>query len=253
MNFKRKPKTIKDLIQEADIEEIIYNVNLSNEYQKDWFNAFIATDVFKNKKSSECLSKWAHLCNQNDVVRILYLSTNSAPEAKQAAIECARNLNIIDLQGTICKHFHQIKKTESIPIQEELRILLNMTEIDTNFLKEILIFLLQNPEYVLKTLYTDSLKKTAQVHRMLTIFKTINDVNINSLVITTFHEVYLSNPVSSENLICYQDLLKSLLDLKYFDCCLFKTVLYPCFNQLCVDCKYEELLCLLQLLNVSIM
>lgn len=256
----KKPKTINEIILEADVDTIIANIDKGDENQKLWLRGLMNTNVFKNKKASNCLDRWAHLCTQDDVMRLLSLSVHCKEhELKMLVLKCANVLSIQELEFVTTRYFceYNTNNLDTGLVVQEFTTLINKTqsgsEVNDEFIKSLYLLLLQNPEAVLTVLYSECLRANTYANylkKAFTSIKTSVEV-IHGLPKNILIKVFKSNPPNTENLVCYKCLLDMLLELHFFNThSILNEVFKPQLKELLNEKNYEILLYTLQLLNV---
>uniref|UniRef100_A0A1Y1M910 Uncharacterized protein n=1 Tax=Photinus pyralis TaxID=7054 RepID=A0A1Y1M910_PHOPY len=213
----RKPKPLNDKVLEADLSDIIFQINRGDENQLVWFRALINTQLFKDENAVKCLKKWYHLCTADDVLHLLDHSSSSDDRA--VVLKCANALNVSDLKNVIIKHFWKHTNIWKENIGDEFTMFLNKFDHsdDIRETKRMLLFSLQNREYMLQTLYEKCLMKRTNINKYKIIFNEIKDImDVNSFSTTIFANIMQSNLPKDENIVCYRELLSILLELQYF-------------------------------------
>lgn len=239
----QRPKSIGELIQEADQHTMICKVNLGGSHQHRWFAALLNTKIFENRNAINCVRKYSFLCNLDDVNRVLNICTEvNAPESKSLALKCASSLNAPDLI-IACARFlygHGLSKaiTMNTNIEAELIILFNKAEEETSksLLKPILLLFLQNPEVVTKYMLTEVIEGRSSWRLFIDIFKETKELlNVEGLFSKLILETLQVFQLSSKNYINFMNFLNLLL---YSECYtwnkLMSSILYPCIE------KYKE-------------
>ncbi|KAJ8933257.1 hypothetical protein NQ314_014138, partial [Rhamnusium bicolor] len=203
----KKPKTLAERIKEADISMLINKIYKNDQDQKSWFQALLNTPIFRNNEAVKCVDVWAHLCDENDVTRLLNLSIQSNnAEAKKLAIKCASTLNLEKLILVSIRHFYEnkFKNILNEDIEPQLMVIFNkvneMTNIEDDFVKEISLLLLQNPKVVFAYLYNECLKNIFYTNCLRDTFSNIKEIaKIENIGADILKDVMLKNKPNSNN------------------------------------------------------
>ncbi|KAK4880881.1 hypothetical protein RN001_004200 [Aquatica leii] len=250
----KKPKTLTEKIQEADIETIINNVNRNKEDQIQWFRALVNTNVFDSNDAIKCLDKWYQLCTPDDVCRLLHLSAPSSD--KTLALKCAFALNIDDLKSVIVKYFWKYPNDWNVDINNDLTLLFNKIQnndqIEQNLLKKIYLLLIQNRKMFLRSLYTNCFNASANVKHFKNIFSYIkNIIEVNNVAKNTFIEVFQEHFVNDINVVASKELINALVELAYFThVVVIRDIFQPQLKKLYENSAFTSMLSTLRVLNV---
>ncbi|KAF5280127.1 hypothetical protein FQR65_LT15076 [Abscondita terminalis] len=251
----KKPMTLAEKIQNADLETIINNVNSNKENQRKWFCALINNYDFDKKVAVKCLNKWHHLCTPEDISILLPLGSN-ADDSRILLLKCTSTLKMDDLKSVIFKYFRDYSDDWNVNITNDLILLFNKmqsdTEIDDGTLKQIYLLLIQNRKMFLRTLYTNCLNTVVNVKNFKSVFSHIKDIiEINYVAKNIFLEVFENNFVCDENIIAYKELLNVLTDLKYLTCqVVLSKVFLPQLKKLQEAGAFSSLCSTLRVLNI---
>lgn len=255
----QKPKSIGELIQEADQNTMICKVNLGGPHQHRWYAALLNTKIFENKNAFNCVRKYSFLCNLDDVVHILNVCLEiNTPESKNLALKCASSLSTPDLIIACARFFygHGLANaiTTNTNIESELILLFNKAKEDTNkeLLKPILLLFLQDPEIVVKYILTEVIEDRLSWRLFIDIFKDTKEMlNVEGL----FHKIVLktlwSVQLSSKNCINFMNFLNLLL---YSECYtwnkLMSNIIFPYLDKNQDD--YETIAQIFIIMKVSL-
>ncbi|XP_044257876.1 uncharacterized protein LOC123006969 [Tribolium madens] len=175
----QKPKTIDDLILQADVPTIISKINQVDSSQKQWFRALLNTQVLKCEKSIKCVEQWAHLCTVSDVTLLLDMGVLSKdPRAKKVVIQCASTLELNDLILVSTRHFHKngIVSNFREDLRQDLVLFFNKIKDGEVFSKELHLLLLQNPEQTLSWVFSECLKNTFYSENLIDVWPCLKEV-----------------------------------------------------------------------------
>lgn len=258
VTIAKKPRTINQMIKEADTITIIQNVYKADSHQKLWFNALLNTQIFNDKKAINCIEECSHLCNLPDVDRILDLSQRAkTATAKKLALKCAENLNVTDLTVACTRYFFKYGLSSALhkDISPEITLLLNKTkEGDLDMLtKQILLLSLQNPPQVIDVLLAEALKSSLHFKLLRHTFEVIHELlQIEKLLITCIRKLLKDFKPSNENTIHYSALFTMLFETNCLTWNNFiDNLVLPYFEEYSND--YDSLTQFFSLLNVSIL
>ncbi|XP_076260599.1 uncharacterized protein LOC143196632 isoform X2 [Rhynchophorus ferrugineus] len=216
-NIARKPKTVIEQIQEADIDTIIKKVNTKDENQKQWFKAMLNTRVFNDPKVVQCLSQWWDLCDESDVDRLLNLQLPNNEKHRELIIQCAKNINVCDLKGVLTIYFYRHKFVWKEDIQREVTKLFNQAQntfTDDN-LKTILLMILRNAYQFFTFFFETVLKAPLEQYRQ--VLEVANDIlKIDNIGLNIILKLLEEKTPSSLNVDKYFNLFNMLIDCKLY-------------------------------------
>lgn len=216
----REPRSLSQSIQSADRKTMIAHVNRGDSDQKQWFQALLAGNVLHDKDSIACIRKWADLCDQADVSRLLDLAVHEKhSDAIKLVVDCASGLPADSLALVINRFYrkHGIKNGfGGDKVQAQLTLVLNKMECES-LGKEVLILLLRDPELVLSLLYKECLKSSMYTQNLADTYKLIkNIVEIEALHLNTLERVFRDLLINQDNLPGCHKFLETLIDDEYF-------------------------------------
>ncbi|XP_018319257.1 uncharacterized protein LOC108732791 [Agrilus planipennis] len=257
--ISRKPKSLREIILESDVESIVDRVGDTDsepDIQRQWFVALLNTDVFSNKKATKCLKQYTHLCNDEDVFRILNLSRNyTSKEVKQVALNCAKNLEPSKLNIIITRFFYEYGVNSDLcivdNIEESLKKVLGRIkdeQDESSIANDILILILQSPEETLEVLFMERLYNVEYANKLRDTFRYIKCVaEVNSIWFKTFSKMF---SVTRETLPNYTNFVNTLIELEYISFAKYsEDFLAPKIDDLVSKTDYENLLTILYLLH----
>lgn len=258
----RKPKSLPELVQQADVSTMITMIAKCDGNQQQWFHALTNTHIFDNEKSMECLEKYCYLCTQDDIDRILNMSTNyNSPRTTKLALKCASCLPLNELIVVSTRYFRKfgiINNLDDGNIRNQLILLLNciknVSSINDKLISKVILLMLQNPKEVLEYLYYECLKSSVYSLCLKEVFVANKEiVVINSLAATTLAAVLRKTEISNENTLQIIQLLNVLLET---ECVTYEEfiekVMVPSLEQFLQEGKQSDLQNLLYSFNVSI-
>lgn len=259
-NVARKPKSLQEIIQQADTTTIIKMVESGDANQKHWFEALMGTQVLGNESSRKCIEKHYNLCSQADVDRLLNMSgRHPNNDTKKLILKCVSNLPSNDLIPVITRYFRKFGINTALEdgnIKEQLILLLNKIKegqgIDDAFIKEVGLLLLQNPEEVLTHLYTECLKNSIYTSCLREVFEKIRQI----VIIDNLAIIILNKVINDEIVVQNMQQLLLLLQMKIATGCvtynkLIFDIILPTGTSFLAEEKYESLQNVLQIFNVS--
>lgn len=259
--FARKPLSLNELIQRADVTTVIRMVDKKDNNQEAWFKALFTTQVFKNKEALDCIGRWPNLCNEDDLTLLLNLNVQKNDEEfHKLIIKCATCLNLEKLKIVCTRHFYRNKFSHVLNanIEPSLTILFNKLN-ESNLLfsdlpKEVILLLLQNPIVVLTYIKNECVINKFYTDCLIDTFVKIKEISqIDDVGIMSMTEVLSKNTLNSQNVVNYAYLFRKLQDILYFtkeDVVI--TILLPFMKQCHTDGRLEQLTHFLQIFIVSI-
>lgn len=254
-SIARKPKTLTEQIHEADVQKIIKKVNKKDANQKNWFKALIRTQIFNNPESRECVRKWSHLCDDEDISILLnWCVDKNDEESVEVIIKCISHIDLEKLTIVITKHFYKNKIVNlgSTDTTKPLIDLLNKVKECSGveeLAKNILILFLQKPTDVLTQLYEECLKNGFYANILKVTFKSLKEViKINNMGVTLLFTVASNTPPNAQNVDKYKGLFAVLIEINYFNSedVLLK-ILTPMVNKYVTESNLEKLDLVLQM------
>lgn len=261
-SIAKKPKTLSERIQVADIKMIIKKVHVKDADQKAWFQALLATQIFNSNDAMKCVDTWAHLCNKNDVARLLHLSCQSENEAaKNLTLKCASTLNLEELILIMTRYFYENKFSGLLPgsekVEFQLKLIFNkmngQMDVDENFIKDMCLLMLQNPSTVLKGIYSECLRNQCYTKYYKKLFVSIkNMMNINDFGVGILSQVISNVQPNADNVNNYIALLLVLQEIDYLtNSKIINGLLLPLLDQFRHEKGFEQLGYVLQIFLVS--
>lgn len=258
----RKPKSLQELLQHADARTMISMIEKCDGNQKQWFHALTNTHIFDSEESMACLEKYCYLCTQDDIDRLLNMSTNySSPKTRKLTLKCVSYLPLNELIVVTTRYFHKfgiINNLDDGNIRSQLvlalNIIKNVNSINDSFTSKIVLLLLQNSQEVLKHLYQECLKNSVYSLCLKELFLAVKEIIlIQSLAISTLTSVLKSIEISSENTSQIVQLLNILLET---DCITHEEfigkMIVPFLEQFLQEGRLSDLQIMLSIFNVSI-
>lgn len=257
----RKPKSLQELVQQADATTMVAMIEKCDGNQQQWFHALTNTHIFDNQKSMECVEKYCYLCTQDDIDRILNMSTNyNNQQTRNLVLKCASSLPLKELTVVATRYFYKhgiINNLDNGNVRNQLVLLLNCIKsvngINDKVMSEVVLLLLQNPKEVLEYLYYECLKNSIYSLFLKEVFLTIKEiVVIHSLAVTTLAAFLKQTEISNENTLQTIQLLNVLLETECITHEEFiEKCIVPSVEQYLQEQKYFEIQSLLYILNVS--
>ncbi|XP_015838450.1 uncharacterized protein LOC103315013 isoform X2 [Tribolium castaneum] len=219
----QKPKTIDDLILQADVPTMISKINRVDVNQKQWFTALLNTQVLKCEKSIECIERWAHLCTVSDVTHLINMGVLSKdPRAKKLVIKCASTLDLNDLILVTIRHFHKngIMSNFNEDLQQDLILFFNKIKnksVDEVFCKELHLLLLQNPEQTLTYVFVECLKNSFYLTSLANAWPSLKEVlTIGDFGLNLLNTQINNNTPTEQTYKYYSELLNALISAEIF-------------------------------------
>ncbi|KAJ8950678.1 hypothetical protein NQ318_012757, partial [Aromia moschata] len=253
----KKPKTLSERIHEADVPTIIKHVNKGNRDQKKWFQALLITQVFNNKDAMKCIDKWAHLCDEDDVLRLLNLCSQSHDsEATKLIVKCASELRVHNLMVVIMRYYSQNKFSHVLTedIRPQLTLLFNQmteaAELGNSCIRNLLLLLLQNPVDVLRFTYGKCLISPFYTSELREAFLKLRDFSkIDNIGMKTLDYIIVKVKPKAENIDNYVVLLTTMLETRYIIPNMMTTVLFTFLKGYRRNKVCEHLNCALQIVR----
>lgn len=255
----KKPKSLQEIIQQADSSKMIAMIETNDANQKRWFQALLHTQVFANEKSLACVERHYDLCDEAEVDRLLNLCGGKEIDGKKlrVVLKCAAMLSADQLAILITRYLRRFGT--GTPLngrynREELVVLLNkMKEKKDDFVKDVLLLLLQNPRVVLSDLYSECLKNSLISENLKSTFASCKEIVVIDDMIVNCLKNLITTEVLGEHYQHYKTLLQVLLATKSitYDK-VINDLLSPFAKSLLNDENYTCLLYLLCILNVCI-
>lgn len=219
VSIAKKPKSISEMIQEADSITMIDRIYKNDSNQKLWFNALLNTQIFNNKKTMNCIEEWSHLCNLTNVDRILDMTaTVKTEKTKKLALKCADNLCIEDLTIACTRYFfkHGLHNALHSDISTEITSLFNKSSESTMqaLTKQILLLCLQSPHQVVDILLVECLKSTVYTTFLKEVFAITRDLlQIEQLLFSSLKKMLSTEyALNSDNITNYTALFNILFE-----------------------------------------
>lgn len=258
----KKPKTLSERIQAANIETVIKKVHLKDQDQKAWFEGLLGTQIFNSMDAMNCVSAWAHLCDKNDVARLLHLSRQSEDEvAKRLVLKCASTLTLQDLVLVMTRYLYENKFngliSDSGKVDTQLKLIFNKmsgeTDVDDNFIKDMCLLMLQSPDTVLKGVYGECLRNQHYTKCYESLFASVKEiVNINDFGIKVLSQVISSVQPDADNVDNYVAFLLMLQGIGYLTSGkIINGLLLPLLDRFRHEKQFEQLGYVLQIFLVS--
>lgn len=261
----KKPKSVKELLRTATDDDIIKMINRVDKDQKLCFTTLLNTRIFHSKNVMECIEKWSHLSDIDDVSRMITCAKYyDNPDAKKLILKCASHLSVEDLTMTLIRYFNLYGFVKNLLVnncKSELTLLLNrinqtkernlsLDELESGSIKEIQLLLLQNPEEVIFILYSECIKNMVYTFWLKHCFAAIENVlKIDHIAVRMLHKAYKNDGPKLENLKGFIHLNEMLLDT---GCIsneeLFEQVIRNLLEEVFNEQKIEEFKCLLAIL-----
>lgn len=256
----KKPLSISELVQISDMPTIIKMINKEDCNQETWFRALFTTQVFKNKEALNCINRWAHLCNEDDVTLLLNLNTQiNDEEFRKLIIKCAACLSLEKLMAVCTKHFYRNKFSHILDenIGPSITVLFNKLNENKLLLddlgKDIILLFFQNPLVFLTHIKSECLKNKFYTDCMIATFERVKEISkIDNVGVVTMKEV-MTRPISdSKNIMNYAYIFLKLYEIGYFTLeDIILKILLPIIKQHNEEGHLEEVLYVLQIITVK--
>ncbi|XP_018564198.1 uncharacterized protein LOC108905698 isoform X2 [Anoplophora glabripennis] len=258
-SIAKKPKTLAERIQAADTPTMIKKVHMKDQDQQAWFKAVLGTQIFNNEDAMKCVHTWAHLCDKDDVARLLKLSCQSGKdEAKQLAVKCASTLILQELILISTRHFYEhyfnVLVTDTDRVEAQLKLIFNkmngQTDIDEDFIKDMCLLLLQGPGIVLKAVFFECIRNKCYIKCYEKLFAAIREiVTIKNFILDCLWQFILDNRPDANNVDNYIALFLKLQEMGYLRSNNIVNVLFlPLLSLLLNEMEFEQLGYVLQIL-----
>lgn len=218
----RKPRSVNELILQADVPKMISVINRGETEQKRWFSALLNTQVLDCEESMKCIDRWAHLCTTSDVTLLINMGVVSKnPRAKKLVIKCASTLELSDLVLVTIQHFYRNGITNfNDNINQELVFLFNKIKDKSDediFCKELHLLLLQNPEQTLTHVFSECLKNTFYSNSLMCVWPNLKQVlTIENFGINLLNKEITNNPPSDQTCRNHSELFNALIKSEIF-------------------------------------
>lgn len=257
----KKPLSISELLQKSDTPTIIKMIDKADCNQEKWFRALFTTQVSKNKEALNCINRWAHLCNEDDVTLLLNLNTQSGnEELRKIIIKCSTCLSLDKLMAVCTKHFYRNKFSHVLDenIGPSITILFNKLNqnglLSDDLQKDIILLLLKNPLVFLTHIKSECAKNKFYTDCMSATFERIKEISkIDNIGVVSMKEVLNEVTCNSQNITNYAYLFLKLREIGYFNLeDIILKILFPVIKQQSEEGHLEEVLSLLQVITVSI-
>lgn len=255
----RKPKSIYEQIQEADTSKIIEMIEKGDENQKQWFRALFRTRVFSDEKAIACVEKHCNLCSEREVERVFTFCAGKEVDERKLnlVLKCASTVPLQQLIILVTRYFKNYgvhTPLNRMYNKEHLVILLNkMGESNDEFLKELLLLLIQNLKEVLTDLYRECLRDDVYSGRLKNAFSAFKEIITTSNTSFTCLQALINDEILLEN---YQQLTALLKVLLVTTCIKYDTaitnLIIPLLKKFTeVEINNRCTLNLIKILNVS--
>ncbi|GJQ82021.1 hypothetical protein Trydic_g6898 [Trypoxylus dichotomus] len=246
-SIAKKPKTLNELIHEASITTMVTKIDENVEHRNKWFTALLNTQVFQNKEAKDCVKRWTNLCTIEDLERLLSLSVNHKDdeEVVDIIIKCTSFFDEKNLAVLMTRFFYQygLKNClKSKNTQPQLIITLNKLEKNSNkeFVKDILLLLLQDPELVLTALLKAVAKSDVLLDSLEDTLKLIAHIMVIENVFSRILKGLLEETkIDSRNVKNYERIFKIIAEASQLK--LERFFLIPLMNEYLTDERYSEL------------
>lgn len=219
VSISKKPKTITEMIQEADNITMISKIYRNDLNQKQWFNALLNTQIMNDKKSMNCIEELSHLCDLTNVDRILDINAAfKTDKINELALKCANNLCVEDLTIACTRYFfkHGLHNALDKDISADITFLLNQSSNGSSdvLTKHILLLYLQNPHQVVDIMLMECLKSKMYSTLLRGVFGIMRDLlQVEQLLYTSLEKLLATDYVlSSDNITNYTTLFNILFE-----------------------------------------
>lgn len=256
----KKPLSITELVQKSDMSTIIKMINKEDCNQEKWFRALFTTQVFKNKEALNCINRWAHLCNEDDVTLLLNLNTQTNDEEfRKLIVKCATCLSLEKLMVVCTKHFYRNKFSHILDeyIGPSITTLFNKLNENKLLLsdleKDLILLLLKNPLAFFIHIISECVKNKFYTDCMSVTFERIKEISkIDNIGIVLMKEVMNKIIPNSQNITNYTYLFVKLYAIGYFTLeDLILKILFPIIKQSNEEGRLEEVINVLQIITVK--
>ncbi|XP_066154686.1 uncharacterized protein [Euwallacea fornicatus] len=249
-NIARKPKTIAELIQDADIPTIIHMVDEKDEHQMLWFRSLFNMSIFNVPAIVKCIERWYELIDDNTFAKMLSQPLPKDPKHRQLIIKCALHMPLENLTKVLTTYFIRDKFEWKEDITEQLITTFNQLHdnITDKELGDMLLLLLQNAAEFFRHLYLAGFKRSSNLVRIFEFLKEISKVE--QIGVNVLMDVLHISPPSSENVTNYVQLFRVLLNTQYFSWnFMVHNIIFSLLKQYQNEDTLEEFICCLQILR----
>lgn len=259
----KKPHSVQEQIRQANPSTMIAMIEKADANQSHWFHALTSTKIFSDKSSMNCVKKYANLCDDADLDRLLNMSVEyKEDEVKDVVLTCATVLDIEELIIVVTRYFYKfgiINNLDRGTTKQQLVIVMNKMkkddglDINSAFTKEITLLLLQNAQEVLQHLFGECLKSCAYTNCLKQLFDGVKEiVAVHGLGLRVLKDVLDKSGVLNEN---FKEVVQLLKVLVQTGCVSGKNLTEEYFLQNFEKClmeaKFLDLRNLLYVFNVS--
>ncbi|XP_044746301.1 uncharacterized protein LOC123307882 isoform X2 [Coccinella septempunctata] len=254
--FAAKPKDIKEQLHSADLKRMVFMVNKADENQQKWFQGLIFSSFFSDKDAMECLEKWAHLCDEEDVSRLLNQSVKVKDEKpKKLALKCASLLNLEQLIVVAIRHFYNNGFVVLNNNQHEIVSWFNKLKDSDSVTQEashnLLFFILENPDFSIHFIMTECIKSEFYISSLYDCFIKLKDIwRIHDICLKNLSELIRNKPPTAETSQSYKKLIQTFFVINLMTFEVFSgRILCPILEEYMKENKYKEMKQLLVILN----
>ena len=258
------PPTIKKEIEFATPLQMIKRINDGDKHQLQWFRALLNTNVFDHEDSIKCVDRWAHLCNMNDVSKLLNLSAccQERLDYTDLIIKCVSTLNNYDIIMLTSKYYHEHgfeKFWKQVGDHSVVKVLNGMVnDPNTTAQRELVLELFSNPMNVMQNLLKYCIRSEVLFDFLNGFFHDATGVfEIDNIYVDILKNVMGYNNVddtrpNSQNIKCYEKIF-TIFIRDFSDSRLKLTELIKGYVELCMkDDRLEDLFYGYYLYSVSI-
>lgn len=253
-----KPKDIKEQIASSDMNQIIHMISKADDNQKKWFQALVFSSYVSNTKGMDCISKWSELCDSEDVSRLLNHSVKENNiELKKIAVKCASKLNLEELIVVVIRHFYNngfvVMKDNPQNIIQWFNKLKDSESLTKNNNQELLIFILENPDFSINFVLTECIKSEFYISSLHDCFTKLKNVfKIHDICLNYLNKLMIKTPPNAETYQAYTTLVQTFfaVDLITFEV-FSERIICPLLTEYSKQKDYEKIYQLLVILNVS--
>ncbi|XP_060536372.1 uncharacterized protein LOC132708215 [Cylas formicarius] len=207
----KKPKTINQLIDEADLSTIISKVSKADAHQHKWFKALLKYNIFHDDNAWQCVEQWYHLCDETDFKKLLNQPVGDNKSRYRNIIQkCASNLSSEFLKRTLIgelwhKDFQWHEDTQDRLVLTFNRMEAQLKETD---LKDLLLLLFENVSLFFRHLYLvtfNGSQISSQVFNLTADIASINNVGLENIKV-----LFGENQPTDQNVSGYVKLFEAI-------------------------------------------